>query len=301
MSSRLNRLVRVVALVIGVALVSVAAASAYTFTALDEPNGPTTAIGINDQGDIVGEYVGGTPCVQFHGYVRHAGTYMTLADPAPGATHTTAHGINDPGVIVGYYSTSPCVNGAGPTGCPHCHGFLLRNGVYTTLDAQIPGVTVTGTRALGINPRGDVVGRYDDSRAQQHGFLLRGNVYTTIDFPGARITRATGINARGDIVGSYGDSICASFCHPFLRSSQGNYTTPNVAVAGATTPIFAWGINARGDIVGTYTDSQNQTNTVPYVLSGGATSILPVPGTGRDAQGINAGGDIVGSYTDAIG
>jgi uncharacterized membrane protein len=47
------------------------------------------------------------------------------------------------------------------------HGFLLRNGTFTTIDA--PGAT--DSRASGINPQGDIVGFYSDNSGQ-HGFLL---------------------------------------------------------------------------------------------------------------------------------
>ena len=36
------------------------------------------------------------------------------------------------------------------------------------------------TTAQGINPRGDIVGQYDET----HGFLLSGGEFATLDFPG---------------------------------------------------------------------------------------------------------------------
>jgi uncharacterized membrane protein len=57
--------------------------------------------------------------------------------------------------------------------------------------------------AIGINPRGDIVGQYSGG-GTTHGFLLdRHGSLTTIDIPGASSTAAAGINARGDIVGTY--------------------------------------------------------------------------------------------------
>ena len=73
----------------------------------------------------------------------------------------------------------------------------------TFANIDYPGAT--STQALGINPRGDIVGVYT-SAGQDHGFLLSGGNYTLIDFPGATTaTYANAINARGDIVGSYPD------------------------------------------------------------------------------------------------
>ncbi len=58
----------------------------------------TQALGINNLGDIVGDYVdaGGV----MHGFVDIAGMFSTI-DP-PGSAGTTANGINDLGQIVGF-------------------------------------------------------------------------------------------------------------------------------------------------------------------------------------------------------
>ena len=84
---------------------------------------------------------------------------------------------------------------------------------FTTID--VPGATSTFS-AFGINPRGEIVGRYDFPAAGVgHGFVLSGGSFTTIDFPGASFTTAQGINPRGDIVGRY---ISAGVNHGFLLS-----------------------------------------------------------------------------------
>jgi probable HAF family extracellular repeat protein len=54
------------------------------------------------------------------------------------------------------------------------HGFLLDNGMYTTLD--MPGST--NTVATGINDAGQIVGSYVDANGQ-HGFLLDNGSYTS--------------------------------------------------------------------------------------------------------------------------
>ena len=48
------------------------------------------------------------------------------------------------------------------------HGFLLRKGEITTID--FPDATLTA--AIGINARGDVVGRYQTGAGSDHGYLL---------------------------------------------------------------------------------------------------------------------------------
>ncbi len=70
---------------------------------------------------------------------------------------TDALGINAAGAIVGRYV------GADGT----LHGFLLDQGVFTTIDP--PGSIFT--QAIGINNRGQIVGDYQDANGVLHGFL----------------------------------------------------------------------------------------------------------------------------------
>ena len=64
----------------------------------------------------------------------------------------------------------------------------------------------TGTVALGIDPQGDIVGRYAAGGAV-HGYLLSKDTVTTIDSPFgiAGTSQAWGINPEGNIVGLYTD------------------------------------------------------------------------------------------------
>lgn len=112
----------------------------YKYTTLDDPfaNGGigTHAVGINNAGQIVGEYSDGSG---IHGFLFSGGTYTTLNDPlAP--TFTEVFGINGAGQIVGDYV---------PGG-----GFLLSGGTYTTLNP--PGSV--STIAEDINNKGQIVG-----------------------------------------------------------------------------------------------------------------------------------------------
>ena len=90
-----------------------------------------------------------------------AQTYTAI--DCPESFDTEARGINDRGDIVGV-----CEDANGR------HGFLLRKGVFTLIDA--PGAPVL-TLATGINNRGDVVGHYLDDEAG-HGFLIRHGHFT---------------------------------------------------------------------------------------------------------------------------
>src|SRR5437867_2738186 len=108
----------------------------------------------------------------------------------PGSTSTYAGDVNAKGQIVGTYTDAD----------GNYHGFLLDNGVFTTID---PPAAPPSTEASGINNLGQIVGDYIDG-AGQHGFLFDKGVYTTLDVPGASFTLAEKINNRGQIVGFYG-------------------------------------------------------------------------------------------------
>ena len=86
------------------------------------------------------------------------------------------------------------------------------HGTFTTID--FPGATFTFAGA--INPKGDIVGEYNDTAGVGHAFLLSNGVFTSFDFPGAIFTDASGINPGGIIVGVYFDS--AGVEHGFIRT-----------------------------------------------------------------------------------
>src|SRR5262249_60421683 len=95
----------------------------YTFTAFHRPLGITTlAFGINDMGQIVGDYQNASA----HGFLLSGGVYTPLDDPSATTgtpTGTLARGINNFGQIVGIYFDA---SGA--------HGFLRSGGNYITSD-----------------------------------------------------------------------------------------------------------------------------------------------------------------------
>src|SRR5260370_515410 len=104
---------------------SPANASAFNFTQVDAPNATLTrALGINDAGQIAGDFRNSTGT---HGFLDTGGSFTPL--DVPGTSFTTAFGINDAGQIVGFFTDS--------TGS---HAFLDTSGSFTPLD--VPGATV---------------------------------------------------------------------------------------------------------------------------------------------------------------
>ena len=130
----------------------------------------------------------------------------------PGANAgTQAFGINPKGDIMGTYYVSVPNNVL-------IRGFLLSKGSFTTIDVvALPGALAGTTNALGINPRGDIVGFYSDRFFNGHGFLLSKGSFTEIVVPAASNTLPSGINPKGDIVGYYIDG---SGGHGFLLSKK---------------------------------------------------------------------------------
>jgi probable HAF family extracellular repeat protein len=72
-----------------------------SFVSLNFPNASlSVALGINDNGQIVGHYAGAQGTQGFV-YSLSDGAYASLS--YPGAVYTDASGINDEGQIVGWY------------------------------------------------------------------------------------------------------------------------------------------------------------------------------------------------------
>lgn len=115
---------------------------------LTETEFATSALGINERGQIVGIAIPLGDPMTIRGYVRDQGVYSIIK--APKKPLTAAFGINDRSQIVGAMSDSTLPSG---------HGFLLADrhmAEFTPLG--VPGAT--GTVALGVNNRGQMVGFY---------------------------------------------------------------------------------------------------------------------------------------------
>ena len=260
------------AVVIAAALGATLSASTFSFTPFSVPGALTTAAyGINNQGQIVGNFVNATGT---HGFVKD-GDNFTAFD-VPGTAHPQPSGINSSGVIVGA--------GFGPFGT---FGFLKDGAMFTTLqDPASAGITI----ARQINDAGQIVGTYQADSAPYHGFLLSDGTYTTIDVPGAQYTLATAINNSGQIVGGFAD---ATGTHGFLKDGSQFIVidVPGSANAGAT------GINKFGEIVGEYDDDSGAHG---FLRQGNTLTTFDVPGAFATVpMGINDAGQIVG-YFDGV-
>jgi len=260
----------------------------------------TSANAINDSGEIVGTYSAGG---KQSGFLFSNGTYVTLNDPL-GADGTIANGINNAGQIVGEY------NNAHGT-----HGFVFSNGAYTTLDDPLG---INGTDAKGINDAGQIVGYYLDGSSVAHGFIYNNGTYTTLNDPSAANgTFAEGINDAGQVVGYYYDA--SDVAHGFVYSN-GTYFNfdDSSAGTGAGEGTFAFAINNAGRVSGYYsagnggvgflaTPAQSLTSGSIFADSGAAVDLVGSSIVGGNlttaaAANGNAAGliDVTGGATSAI-
>jgi hypothetical protein len=137
----------------------------------DDPVLGTVAFGINDRGDVVGDYLApaapsDVPDAHRHGFLRNRKGDFTTFD-FPDSDLTIGEGINNSGTIVGLY----IVNGLS-------HGFVLNNGAFMTVDVPDPSGkgNLLHTEIYSINAKGEIVGTYFDSKpdgtdGMQHGLL----------------------------------------------------------------------------------------------------------------------------------
>jgi len=211
----------------------------------------TSARGINDAGDVVGDFatvddgqVVGGGAIE-HGFLRHQGKYTQL--DFPGSFDTDANGIAENGVIVGTYAAKLLDGSRGAD-----HGYVLDKHGYHALPDPPTGFQEPDFNA--VNEEGDVVGGMKPTLVAtgNRGFLLDDGHYVTIDC-GHDQTEANGINDDGDIVGECTDFISTNTEHGFLlRNGKFYLIDAPGAVCGGT---IANGISESGDIVGIFGDA----------------------------------------------
>ena|SRR5438876_823673 len=189
----------------------------------------TEGVGINDVGQIVGNYRVLLLTVfegLRHGFLLEKGKFTTVDVPEGDFSRAFNHplGINNRGQIVGYsrgelgptfgflldhgnFTTlrppaniASCINDRGQIVLIAEKNFLLDKGKFIALD--VPALAF----ATGITNSGEIVGEYSDESFALHGFLLNNGKFTTIDVPGATGTVVNGINDHRQIVGYYDDA-----------------------------------------------------------------------------------------------
>lgn len=119
-----------------------------------------------------------------------------VADPTMSFPNSMHGGATPDGrTVVGFYTDMM-------TG--RQHGYVIQDRVPQSYDVTLS----TRTVIWDINPAGDFVGTYDDTKGTRHGFLQLGDgsAPIVVDYPGAVATIAMGISPAGAIVGQYTDT-----------------------------------------------------------------------------------------------
>lgn len=120
----------------------------------------TVAYGVNDTGQIVGEFKDDA-AGNHHSFLRNSnGSFTTFDVPGAFFGSTLPRGINSTGQIVGRFDDATSA-----------HGFLRdTDGSFTTFDVPLAQFT----EAFGINNAGQIVGALRDATSLSHGFVLCG-------------------------------------------------------------------------------------------------------------------------------
>jgi hypothetical protein len=193
---------------------------------LTTPSGATNAFGINDNGNIVGQYTAGANTPGFYLPSASSTSFATILQPiGANSTVVNAQGVNDNGLIVGFYlGNDGQVHGFDAKAANIIGGVLLGTAIADPTIPSVPGepgATFVFSQLLGVNDAGIAVGYYGDSTTSQHGYLYdtATGVYTFLDDPaaafhnGVEVTQITGITNSGEIAGFYTDA--GGFAHSF--------------------------------------------------------------------------------------
>jgi hypothetical protein len=149
------------------------------------PSAPAIAEGINDLGDIVGQFNGNGSDL---GFLLHQGKLTIISFPgAAGGTFPSS--INNQGAVVGTYFDQAERSGV--------HGFMWKNGAFTNV--EFPGAAAT--QPVKISNNGDIVGTYVDSGLVEHGFSFDNGRYSTISRPGVNDTQLFAVNSFDNVIG----------------------------------------------------------------------------------------------------
>jgi uncharacterized membrane protein len=170
-----------VAILVGGSLTGAANATTYIVTDL----GPGVALGLNDNGQVVGyRATGGGPAQA----VVWNGTTPTALSALPGASETVATGISIGGQIVGssYY------------GSTRASQAVVWNGTTPTALSTPAGTLIS--QATGINNSGQIVGFVSPTGNPSVATVWNGIIPTTLGTL-AGSSGAYGINNSGQVVG----------------------------------------------------------------------------------------------------
>ena len=191
-----------------------------TFASFDAPGAGTNAgqgtqaWGLSDDGStMTGTFVDSKNVS--HGFIRTKnGGFTTIDDPNAGSgpplPKPSFLGTRDLGTVYLVGPFGGIYQGAYVDAKGVNHGFLYKNGTYTTIDDPYAGIKPEqGTITVDYNLAGVVLGYYAAANGLIHGFTYKNGTYTAVpDAPGAGTNPGQGtepgvITNMGTIIGSY--------------------------------------------------------------------------------------------------
>jgi probable HAF family extracellular repeat protein len=255
-----------------------ASANVLTIKVLDIPNATQiTANGINDHGQVVGQFTDATGA--HHGFVYEVDSFVQV--DYPGLPEINLYKINNLGQFVGSIT-----NGNGVV----C-GFFYDRGTFSPPFSLSAGGE---TYAYGINNRGEIVGTFY-AGAGSKGFIYKAGQFFTPNLPGAPQTSFEDINDAGEVAGI---AIDANGTHGVVHLESLGLFAPKFDFTGVKT-TYPQAINAAGQLGGECTAPNGK--TFPFIsLAGSLVSVaIPNAPNGASILGINARGEVCGNFIDA--
>lgn len=278
--------IRLLAFLVASVVSSTAMAAPYRYVAFDIPGSTSTKLeGINNDGHIVGTYVGPTTSGAF----VYDGTEIALL-PRHGDDGVLPSDINERGQIVGTLFP-PSVGGI----VPSSQGFVFEQGTYSTF--VFPGAAFTG--AGGLNNQGQIVGAYrtGPGLTPARGYTFDGTQFRPIVVPNAFASGANSVNDDSIVVGTVhvNDLLIASG----YVVREGTVSILATSFAQSLSPDD---INRNGVVAGSYLYSAFDGFRQGFVLDGTTWSPIHFPGSRETwVGGINDHNDVVGTYRDIDG
>jgi probable HAF family extracellular repeat protein len=205
----------------------------------------SSALSINDHGQIVGDsYVSGD--ASYRGFIVNSGSMSALSGP----DYLRASAINNAGTVAGEMSVTT------PAG-DQVHAFTYSSGSYTDLGVLPIG---DGSRAMGLNNTGDVVGAAANTIGGAPNFPedpIMVHKGTMVDLgvldPNGIWSGARAINDHGQVVGYAGlgpDPVNPAETYPQTAFLYENGVLKNLGSLAAHWSSSAADINNLGQIVG---------------------------------------------------
>lgn len=262
---------------------STANASQYTFETIDFPGADSTSgEGINDKGDIVGEYKqfqavdSVIPVV--HGFLYSGDQFSTINHPAA-PQDTILTDLSNHGIIVGQYGDIPFSTFT---------GFVYDGKDFTNIVP--PFERAIGSATLGINDAAHIAGAYDIGGADSAGFVFDGYDFIRIDR--GFETSLHDINNLDQFVGSFTVDPGPQQNSGFFFDGN-DFIEINFPGAFSTVPLA---LNDKGEIAGFYFESEDQSSALGFIFDGQYHTINFPGADSTTIGGINNAGQFVGAY-----